>query len=340
MVDPAAENNQGSAIPPPSSTPTAEKQAEEHHGASGNDDQPPPQSAWARWQKHSLPELVMAYFTGVVAICAALQIWILIGGSGQTDQLIKAANINASAAQKSAKAAQDFAIAAQNINLGVGDAVDKLNLQAGATKTIATTAGKQADAARLLADTALKNLDAEKALDRASISVQHPEIVEERQGGRAYLRVSLINSGRTSASNVKYFFTQERVLASHMADRPPFRKHVRDTISKFPPLHDDVWIDLPDVPANNSPVPIDFIFSGDRDIDYYNLWIAKVAYMTVFGESVSEEFCVYARVDYGTSIPRVFSYTPQWCPVGQSRDSIGLIPAEGKKGTTVPVLPG
>lgn len=104
--------------------------------AAGNND-PPKESFWKRWNRHPMPDRVMATFTGVVAICAALQIWILIGGSGQTDKLISAANVNACAARqiaaasdRNAKAAEDFAKSAGLINSNVNEAVGKLQLQA------------------------------------------------------------------------------------------------------------------------------------------------------------------------------------------------------------------
>jgi hypothetical protein len=144
MDDPTTEDNQRNTTPPPSypSNLVAREQesarlAEKHNDASASNNQPSTQSAWVRWQNHTLSERVMAYFTGVVAICAALQIWILIGGSGQTDQLIKAANINAcaakqiaAAADRNATAAETFAIAAQGISGGITEAVEKLDRQA------------------------------------------------------------------------------------------------------------------------------------------------------------------------------------------------------------------
>jgi len=170
MNDPTTGKDEGNPGPPPPDapsggvTPGQTKGAElptQHQQTSEANHDPAPKSLWGRWQEHTLAERIMAYFTAVVAVCAALQVWILIGGSGQTDQLIKAADINACAAQKiasassrNAKAAEDFAHTAGSINSQMADTVKKLNLQASRLEESA----KQT--ARLATDTEIANKQA------------------------------------------------------------------------------------------------------------------------------------------------------------------------------------
>jgi hypothetical protein len=99
---------------------------------------------WRSWQEHALPERLMAYFTGIVAVCAVTQILILMGGSRQTDDLIQAAKISAAAASKNASAAQSFAENASKINEGISHAVNRLGQQAEATQSAARAAENQA----------------------------------------------------------------------------------------------------------------------------------------------------------------------------------------------------
>jgi hypothetical protein len=84
----------------------------------------------------------MAFGTLFYAGAAIVQICIMRenaqDASSQTDKLIKAA-------QAQACAAKSFAASAANINAGIGTAVDKLNLQADATKKLAVQAQRSAD---------------------------------------------------------------------------------------------------------------------------------------------------------------------------------------------------
>jgi hypothetical protein len=75
--------------------------------------------------------VAIALGTIVSAVAIVLQWREMVGGGKQTDKIIEAANINASAANRSADASQQFADTAVLINGGIGDAVKKLEAQAG-----------------------------------------------------------------------------------------------------------------------------------------------------------------------------------------------------------------
>jgi hypothetical protein len=87
--------------------------------------------------------------------------------TAQTNQLISAAQINASASRQNALAAGSFANSAQSINHGISDAVDKLNLQA---SSLGDSAQQANVLAREIADsniTALKQLELAKTATEA-----------------------------------------------------------------------------------------------------------------------------------------------------------------------------
>jgi hypothetical protein len=280
---------------------------------------PPPEDKFTKNDK------VMMWLTGVIAfgtlvsaVAIGLQWREMVGGGKQTEQIIAAANINAEAATKSAQAAKDFADSAVKINAGVGDAAGKLNTQAGATQKLAQAARHSADATSQL-------LETEKSLDRASISAQNPE-VSDGHDWSMHLKIGLINSGRTTASKVRYYFASRGEPIQRMNDREAFSKNIRDVISTFPrPQNQAGWIDLPDILPNNGSFQLDFVFRRSTmplDIDGYTFWVGRVTYVTIFGESRWKDFCIYVRIDYTKD--RVPSYTPGYCPAGQEGDELDL----------------
>lgn len=89
----------------------------------------------------SVTDWITAVSTFIIMIWAGLQWLEMHGAGGQTEQLIKAANINAcaarqiaAAADKNAIAAAGFATSAEEINTGIGEAAKKLGEQAKATR--------------------------------------------------------------------------------------------------------------------------------------------------------------------------------------------------------------
>ncbi|MGB6690842.1 MAG: hypothetical protein WBE76_23660 [Terracidiphilus sp.] len=90
-------------------------------------------------------ELVLAL---VIAVFAYMQWHTARSNSDstaqQTEQLITAAKISAVAAQQNAAAASSFSDSARKIDQGIGNAVDRLNLQAQATSDVANATQAQA----------------------------------------------------------------------------------------------------------------------------------------------------------------------------------------------------
>jgi hypothetical protein len=120
--------------------------------------------------------------------------------SEQTAKLIAAANINACAAKKSAQAARDFADTAEKINVGIGNAVDKLEEQARAIET----SRKSSEAA---SRTALQtSIDSSRLEERPWVGCTGfaitPEIGPNGPTGLFFAKATLFNSGKTPAREV------------------------------------------------------------------------------------------------------------------------------------------
>ncbi len=157
MDNPAADDHRDDSTPQPTGSPkraSTRKQEDtglppQNQEATKSDYEPPTESAWSRWQKHKLAERVMGYFTGVVAVCAILQIFILVGGTGQTDRLIAAANIQAGAAQQIADASKRNAAAAESFSTSARNIKDEIS---NAEADFATLAGNSAASIRATQD--------------------------------------------------------------------------------------------------------------------------------------------------------------------------------------------
>jgi hypothetical protein len=228
----------------------------------------------------------MAYFTGVVAVCAVVQSCMLFGSSGQTDDLIQAAYISAGAARRSAAAAQSFAYTAGKINEGVGNAVGKLERQAGATERAANTAKESLT-------------EVQRAF--VFLSIQK-NVISQGDGGVHRYSVEIRNSGTTPA----------RSMTDHLNLKP----------SDLPPKK----FDFSDIPATTktsmvtvgpqSTIGMDHIdLSGDQikrmiaENKSMYVW-GWIHYRDVFPNSKPHvtEFCYrlqgyVTRADYGITSP-------------------------------------
>jgi hypothetical protein len=198
--DAAQEENQTAPEIPPPAPPPIDPPQPPPNPSPEKDDGP---------KKMSKSEKIMVWATCVIAAgtlvsaAAIFEQWReMVGGGKQTDQIIAAANINAIAATKSAKAAQDFATNAGNINAAMGKAVEKLNLQAAATKSVADQALSQAAIAT-------GQLQVMQADERAWLEfrIQKPQAGGDvgprvSSGQPLDLPVQIMNSGKTVARNV------------------------------------------------------------------------------------------------------------------------------------------
>jgi hypothetical protein len=98
-------------------------------------------------------ELALAAIVAVVVVAQAYITWKNNASTTQqTEQLIAAAKYGAYASNQNALAARSFAESAGKINQGISNAVDKLNLQAEATRDLAEVAVSQARSAAELAE--------------------------------------------------------------------------------------------------------------------------------------------------------------------------------------------
>jgi hypothetical protein len=172
----------------------------------GGDEQPrnpPPEDKFTKNDKVMIGLTVAIALGTIVSAGAIVLQWReMVGGGKQTDKIIAAANINADAATKSAKAAQDFATNAGNINTAMGKAVEKLNLQAAATKSVADQALSQAAIAS-------GQLQVMQTDERAWLEfrIQQPQAAGDvslptTSGQPLDLPIQIMNSGKTVARNV------------------------------------------------------------------------------------------------------------------------------------------
>lgn len=79
---------------------------------------------WDALKNNENTNRIIAIATLAIAAATIVTTCVVVKGSSQTDKLVTAAD-------KQADAAKSFADSATNINLGIKDAVDKLNIQAG-----------------------------------------------------------------------------------------------------------------------------------------------------------------------------------------------------------------
>ena len=184
--------------------------------------------------------------TAGYSITAGVQLHVMQRASedsaAQTKQLIDAATKTEAAAEKSAKASRDFADTAGSINMSIGAAVDKLNLQAGALKESVSQASRIAKATEAANANVL-------AADRPWFGgVIH---VSDFEVGKAPGAVcDFVNSGRRPAS--VQFAGCGGVFGSAFPKNPVF-KNVSGIISRS-------FI----VPGSTVSAPIASLFTGDQ----------------------------------------------------------------------------
>ena len=155
----------------------------------------------------------MIILTGVIAFSALCQVGAsLMQWRAMKGQLkeIRSGSVDIKA---STKASRDFADSAEKINTGVGNAVDKLNLQAGELQRsveqanrLATATEKTAQAAK---DGIETNRDALVLENRAWLGVVGEIITQLEAGKELKAEVTVINSGKTPASQVMEGFDIE-----------------------------------------------------------------------------------------------------------------------------------
>jgi hypothetical protein len=157
-----------------------------------------------RFEASSAHTQASIVFSGVImvatiaySIIAGIQLYVMSQASKdsatQTNQLITAANINAAASQRNAAAAESFATAASNINKGVGAAVAKLNLQAGALQQSVEQATK-------LANETAKANEYVVTADRPWVGVESHAVDNFEEGKTAKITITYINTGKRPAT--------------------------------------------------------------------------------------------------------------------------------------------
>jgi hypothetical protein len=85
-------------------------------------------------------DAMMVFLTLVIAGTGVVGIILVIQGGEDTKRLVAAAEKEACAAQRNADAASSFSESAAKINTGIGEAVEKLKIQAAANQTLAIAA--------------------------------------------------------------------------------------------------------------------------------------------------------------------------------------------------------
>jgi hypothetical protein len=244
--------------------------------------------------------------------------------SQQTDQLISAAKISAYSATQNVQASRNFADSARSINQGIGEAVDKLGVQAGAANNMAETATIQAEVARQSAATSKKLLETERDLDRALVAVQ--DVAISQTPDMAYITFNFANSGRTVALHARYHIqgpSQFRINYENerfSGLKQTIRKDIPEP-STSKTIED--WTEVPDVGASSKTLPIELqkrrIAHDFLGLDYADYWTGRIEYEDIFGGKQWTTFCIEV---YSNSISQV-TYIPdfkvKYCPVGQDR---------------------
>jgi hypothetical protein len=164
------------------------------------------------------PEKVTAFFTGVLAFIAVLQLYVyrqqkaIMDSSGkQTDQLIAAANIQASAAKKNAESAAQSAAAADRFATTSEKTLKQIIAGSADTHSIALAAQIQAAAV-------------------APLVQWSRMIVCHLEDKRIFAQIEMENHGRTPAQSVAV------AMKAEFRKRPPSRAEWRFSANDFKPL--------------------------------------------------------------------------------------------------------
>jgi hypothetical protein len=192
-----------------------------------------------------------------------LTFWELIQGGADTKALVDASRKEARAAEKSARASRDFADTAAKINTGIGTAVNKLNLQAGAL-------GREATQLRRLANAAgTANEQTQFAFEmqtRPRLILEITDFALAKEGGESRMvgigiLYALRNDGASAATEVYANFALSSEIPAPFSDldwsickkrRETFESHLGqipkgEHVTKFYPI-----------PGYYSPSPLHF----------------------------------------------------------------------------------
>jgi hypothetical protein len=224
-------------------------------------------------------ELIIAL---AVVIFAALQYRSSQSTSEQTNQLIAAAKVSAYAAKDNVQASRNFAESARGINRGISDAVDKLNLQAGALTDSSIQARILAKQTQRLAEDTEHGL---RVTERAYIGFVTIKGISPG-GGPFYPDVVFSNVGKTAATHVRaHVFGNEGALPKEMA--------IMDH-----PLGDDgsVADEIPNIPfvlgADNTEHPPMDAFTRNELLTRRQITVyGRIDYEDTFGISHWLTFC-------------------------------------------------
>lgn len=305
MDNPDVSNQQSKPFPLPRDSPPEGSRKQEgdnlaagQNVASQQGKHSPNKTLWVRWQEHTLSDRVMAYFTGVVALCAALQIRILVGGSSQTDHLITAANTSAQAADHTANSALRFARSAERIDDGIVEAVKRLEAQANALDQSRKTSERESNKA-LQSSLEVSRLDQRAWMGVSTI------VGPMTLGAEFSSTVISVNTGRTPALHVTMYVSSQAVPRGGRAD---FTKLIAVRASGVVPPSGGMSV------TTHSP---NGLIISQPNIDVYRTGqitvavFGKVTYSDVFGRPHWQTFCynlegkdlqTYDICDYGNNV--------------------------------------
>jgi hypothetical protein len=265
-------------------------------------------------------ELLIAF---AVVVFACLQYRSSQSTTLQTNQLIKAANISAAAAEQNVQASQNFADSAKKINKGIADAVVKLNLQAATTNRLAEQTSVQARAATVASETAKRALEAGLSRDRARLEVQNLKLISVGSTVEPVeFSFDFINSGRTPTINPTYVITGPYSSRTNESDRDIEQAIKMLERTTYQPHQ------VPDIPGPGSfsntyravkrMNQLDYLYLHDGD--YSPFFIGKVEYEDIFGGKEWETFCVRILQRAPKNPGDAVIPTLEFCPVGKARE--------------------
>lgn len=190
------------------------------------------------------------------------------------------------------------------------------------THDLAIQAKNQSDATKAIAigtkSTAASNqqlLRAQMDKDKASVSIQNPRIIFDRDR-IPLVQVDLVNNGNTSAENVRYTTKPLNSTGSNSLDNRETTALKLKEMGDFSKSKD--WKETQDISARGS-VPIDFATRKAENSSAADVALVikgRVEYDTTFGKRW-KNFCLLV---VSLNMDRHWDYNARFCIVGQDGD--------------------
>jgi hypothetical protein len=205
-------------------------------------------------------------------------------------------------------AADSFSKSSADIERGVSDAVEKLNLQAGALVDSAEQARRLAKDTEEANRMAKFGLEAQASNNRALLDVGGFGKVS-LGNGKVSFEFAVRNNGQTQAINIHYAISTPH---SVRWDKGDHRSLIEEQTAKAGGIDFSSGIQtggIPDILGKDSADPVMIISTGFRNFsDFYAsdiglYYYGKLDFDDIYGEKWERKFCVVVGGDFQSSIP-------------------------------------